>query len=411
MDKFKRQIYLATSASFVSGFGNGMFSFAIDLYVLRESSSPLWFAGTQIISPLIAFFLSRKIGNLIDRKSHKTILKWSYLFEFIVTMCYFFLLQLRIQMSMKFLITLVVLVFINIFDLIEQTAYQSSVSSLVPEEKIQRLNSLQRLAASCSQIFSPALGAAIYSLLGIYNMISIRLLTVVISLLLILGIDFHASVGPTENTESEVSENHNVKIWEILQKNRVLLYAIVMSIGVNIFLAISNIALPFMMVHVLKFTNGQYGLQQTMVGVGSILAGLILSVVKNIKNPIRMSMLAMLSISFSLIIFGGTGIIHTPHLMNLLIFFVVSVVMGASLVSMEIPMSTYMQSSIPKNIQGRIFSFVFGASQIAMPIGTVIGTALVYKPFILLIISGILMMVFVIVNYLRNGRVTMKDVL
>ncbi|MFC6175443.1 MFS transporter [Companilactobacillus huachuanensis] len=405
MDKIKKQIYLATSASFVSGFGNGMFSFAIDLYVLRKSSSPLWFAGTQIISPLIAFFLSRKIGNLIDKYPHKTILKWAYLCEFVVTMCYFFLLQLKIVMSKKFLITLVVLVFINILNLVEQTAYQSSVINLVPGEKIQRLNSLQRLASSCSQIFSPALGAAIYSLLGIYNMISIRLVTVVVSLFLILGIDFQASVESEPDIESDTNESHNFKILEILRGNRVLLYAITMSIGVNIFLAISNIVLPFMMVHVLKFTNGQYGLQQTMVGVGSILAGIVLSLTKNIKNPIRMSMFAMINISISLMIFGSTGILKTPHLINLLIFFVVSIIMGASLVSMEIPMSTYMQSSIPKNIQGRIFSFVFGASQIAMPIGTIIGTVLVYKPFMLLVISGILMMMFVLINYWRNGKV------
>lgn len=404
MDKFKKQIYLATSASLISGFGNGMFSFAIDLYVLRESSSPLWFAGTQIISPLIAFFLSHKVGDLIDKYTHKKILSLAYISEVAVVLCYFFLLQLKVVMTIKFLLTLIVLVFLNIFNLVEQSSYQASVVNLVPKDQIQKLNSMQRLAASCSQIFSPALGASIYSLLGIYNMISIRIVTVLISLILISMIDFYATVSNEEVVKEKVTEHNNLKIREILKGNRVLLYAIIMSIGVNIFLAISNIALPFLMVHILKFTNGQYGLQQTMVGVGSILAGTFLSLVKSISKPVRVSMLAMINISISLVIFGITGIVNISHLFSLIVFLTVSIIMGASLVSMEIPMSTYMQASVPKNIQGKVFSFVFGASQIAMPIGTIIGTVFVYSPFVLLIISGVLMAVFVSINYLKNGR-------
>lgn len=406
MDKFKRQIYLATSASLISGFGNGMFSFAIDLYVLRESSSPLWFAGTQIISPLIAFFLSHMVGNLIDKYPHKRILSLSYVVEGIVTLCYFFLLQMKVAMTVKFLMTLIVLAFLNLLNMMEQSSYQSSVVNLVPGNKMQKLNSLQRLASSCSQIFSPALGAAIYSLLGIYNMISIRTVTVLISLILISLIDFNASVDNEDSIENEKIEKNSLKINEILRGNRVLLYAIIMSIGVNIFLAISNIALPFLMVHILEFTNGQYGMQQTMLGIGSILAGAVLSMVKRITKPILVSMIAMLSISISLIIFGMAGILNLAHPFILVIFLVVSIVMGASLVSMEIPMSTYMQSSIPKNIQGKVFSFVFGASQIAMPIGTIMGTVFVHTPFVLLITSGVLMAAFVIWNYLKNGRAT-----
>lgn len=404
MDKFKRQIYLATSASLISGFGNGMFSFAIDLYVLRESSSPLWFAGTQIISPLIAFFLSRKVGDLIDKYPHKKILSLAYIAEVIVTLSYFFLLQLKVAMTVKFLMTLVVLVFLNIFNLVEQSSYQASVINLVPKDRIQKLNSMQRLAASCSQIFSPALGASIYSLLGMHNMISIRIVTVLMSLILISMIDFSAAVNEVIDVKEKVTKQTNLKIHEILKGNRVLLYAIIMSIGVNIFLAISNIALPFLMVHILKFTNGQYGLQQTMVGVGSILAGAFLSMGKNISKPVRVSMIAMINISISLMIFGITGIVNISHLFSLVVFLTVSTIMGASLVAMEIPMSTYMQASVPKNIQGKVFSFVFGASQIAMPVGTIIGTVFVYSPFILLIISGVLMAVFVTFNYLKNGR-------
>ncbi|GEO63861.1 hypothetical protein LNA01_10440 [Companilactobacillus nantensis] len=239
-------------------------------------------------------------------------------------------------------------------------------------------------------------------------MISIRIVTVLMSLILISMIDFSAAANDVIDAKEKVTKQTNLKIHEILKGNRVLLYAIIMSIGVNIFLAISNIALPFLMVHILKFTNGQYGLQQTMVGVGSILAGAFLSMGKNISKPVRVSMIAMINISISLMIFGITGIVNISHLFSLVVFLTVSTIMGASLVAMEIPMSTYMQASVPKNIQGKVFSFVFGASQIAMPVGTIIGTVFVYSPFILLIISGVLMAVFVTFNYLKNGRSVAK---
>ncbi|WP_125760515.1 MFS transporter [Companilactobacillus hulinensis] len=403
MNKFKKQIYLASSADFISGFGNGMFSFAIDLYVLRESSSPLWFAGTQIISPLIAFFLSNKVGELVDKYKHKTILKYAYIAEFFVTLFYFVLLRLNINISTKFLITLIVLILINILNLVEQSAYQASVVHLVPDDHLQQLNSLQRLASSCAQIFSPALGAALYSLIGMDNMISIRIVTIVLSLTLMLQIDFNAVTVLTDGKSTQVF-NHDFKIFSTIKKERKLLYAISMSVGVNIFLAISNIALPFMMLHILKFTNEQYGLQQTMVGIGSILAGLSLSVVTRIKDPIKASMLAMLSVSASLLFFGIISTSILPKLSSLLLIYTFSILMGFSLVSMEIPMSTYMQSSVPEKIQGRVFSFMFGASQVAMPIGTIIATTFAYKPNWLLIVSGIIMFAFVIYNYIVNGR-------
>ena len=401
MKKLDKQIALASTADFISGFGNGMFSFAVGLYVLRESSSPLWFAGTQIISPLISFFISGMVGRLVDKYPHKKILRYAYIFECLIVFFYYLIIKVHFSMSINFLMTLLVLALVNICNLLEQSAYQSSVVNIVTEDKIQKLNSFQRLASSSAQLFSPSVGAILYSLIGMDNMISIRFVTIIVSLLLIMQINF--SLASKETGTADIPVDKTINAWSVIRKQRKLFYSVSMAVGVNIFMAISNIALPFMMIHILKFSNQQYGYQETMLGIGSIIAGILLSATHKIKNPIKVSMLAMLSVAGSLILFGILSTQLLPSNITLLLIYILSISMGFSLVSMEIPMSSFMQSYIPEKIQGRIFSFMFGASQLAMPLGTIIATSFVYKPFPLLTIGGSVMIVFVLSNYLKNA--------
>ncbi|WP_057879541.1 MFS transporter [Companilactobacillus kimchiensis] len=397
----QRQISLSTIATFVSGMSNGSFTFAIGLLTLRESKSPIWFACTQIVSPIIALLINRIVGNIVDHNSHKKILLSTYLGEILIIAMYAFLINQNTAEYLKLSLTILVVMLIGIFSLFEQSAYQSSIIGLVPEDKIQQLNSLQRTASSLSSVIAPSIGAALFSTLGMSKLLIFQIIMILITLICVSTLVFEAF---NQNQDTDNSPEIKISIGEILKSNRKLIYSVSAAIGVNLFIAISNTSIPIMALHQLNFTNQQYALIETIFGIGAVASGLVLARFKTFKNPIRISASAMMVAAATIFLLGLFAKLPFSHLGTVNLILLAVLIQGISFTVMEVPMGSYMQMHVAKKVQGSYFSFVFGASQAIVPIGVIIATIFSSVAPYLLLIAGILMFIFIFTIYNIWGK-------
>ena len=378
-----RQFILASAADLVTGLGSGFFSFGIDLYVLRTSASVSWFAGTQLIGPVLALLFARLLGQLVDRMSHQRLLMWAYIWESMVTGGYFGIIHLNLTPKTRLVDTILALIGIKLLTLVEQTAYQASIVTLVPPSQIQRLNGLEQFAGMLAQTLAPMLGTILLAVLGMVNLIGLRLLTILITLGLVSRLRFWQYRVPITHQAEK-----SVLFWPWLKSQPVLWYLMSLAIIVNLFLAIGNMAISTMLLKIMRVTTQQYGWQQALMGLGAIIASSLTVGLPPIRQPLKTCTVALLSIGGWLGLIGLAGLLWGTSSLSIGIIEVASFGLGFGLVFAEVPMSAYLQKQVPATIQGRYFAFQFAVVQVVMPIGILLATIGASMAPLLLVISG-----------------------
>ncbi|MFD1420905.1 MFS transporter [Lactiplantibacillus songbeiensis] len=395
-----RQFILASSADLVTGLGSGIFSFGIDLYVLRTSASVNWFAGTQLIAPMLALLFARPLGQLVDRISHRRLLMWAYVWEGLVTGGYFAIIHLNLTSKMRLVDTILALIGIKLLALVEQTTYQASIVTLVPSSQMQRLNGLEQFAGMLAQTLAPMLGTILLTVLGMVNLIGLRFLTILITLVLVSCLKFGLYTAPITHQATPVL------LWPWLKLQPVLWYVMGLAIIVNLVLAIGNMAIPTMLLKIMHVTTQQYGWQQALMGLGAIIASGLTVGLPPLRQPLKICTVALLSIGGWLSVIGLAGVFWGASSLSIGIIAVASFGLGFGLIFAEVPMSVYLQKRVPVPIQGRYFAFQFAVVQIVMPIGILIATIGASVAPLILVISGgsaivmisLLVLAFVILN-------------
>lgn len=396
-----KQIFLATAARFLSTFGSGLLSFAIGLYVLSASKSALWFAITQILPPLIALLFSRKIGTLIDHTRHKPILIISQSTNVIIASLYLLLFINSASHRVILFGSLTVILLNAITNTFTQTTYQASVIQIVGNHDVQRLNSLEQSGNSIAQILAPTIGATLFAVSGITFVLAFRVILSIGVIIFLVLLSFSREQGT--NTNNPETNDGKINLATILH-SPLFAYSVLASVAINLVVALVSTGLPLLMMHTLSFSSQQYGYVETASGFGTFIAGLVLAKTHNFAKPIATSAKAMVLLGSMVAVFGTVSLLSLQSTISFTTFIVVATIYGFSLSLMEIPMSTYMQTNIPINIQGQVFSFMFGASQTAMPLGVIIATMLAQQLGAGLLIAGVLIIIYIATVYLQIGR-------
>lgn len=282
-----------------------------------------------------------------------------------------------------------------------QTTYQASVIQIVGNHDVQRLNSLEQSGNSIAQILAPTIGATLFAVSGITFVLAFRVILSIGVIIFLVLLSFSREQGT--NTNNPETNDGKINLATILHSPLVA-YSVLASVAINLVIALVSTGLPLLMMHTLSFSSQQYGYVETASGFGTFIAGLVLAKTHNFAKPIATSAKAMVLLGSMVAVFGTVSLLSLQSTISFTTFIVVATIYGFSLSLMEIPMSTYMQTNIPINIQGQVFSFMFGASQTAMPLGVIIATMLAQQLGAGLLIAGVLIIIYIATVYLQIGR-------
>lgn len=362
--KLKPYLLLWSTQS-LSTLGSGMTSYALVLWLYRQSGSALQTALLSICSYAPYVAMSIFAGALSDRWNKKRTMLVCDLIAALTTVAVLMLARAN-QLAAWHLYLLNALN--GLMNTVQQPASEVAATVLVPKEAYQQTSGLRSLSQSLSSILTPILATALFAFAGIGLVVAIDLITFAIAFVTLwLFIPIPEEENQNSKGEGLLEAAKAGLAW--LRKNRLVSTLILFLASINLVASMYNAALPAML---MSKTGGEaaLGLVNACAGAATLCGSLLatfLPVPKDRIRVIRLTLLLSMSTeNFMLALGRGTGI----WCLGAVLGWIMIPVMNANL-------DVVYRSSIPKELQGRVYACRNALQFFTIPLGYLLGGLLV----------------------------------
>ena len=371
------QIWKYLISRFAGVFGSSMLSFALGLYVLRQTGSALGMGITLITGPLVSLVLTPFVGYVVDTMSHRKIVIVGQLASMLALLAFGIVISVWPEQYYIEIISLMVI--LQVTDNFFGTALQSSMISLFEGAELQRVNGLAQSLNATASFLAPIIGAVVYTLVSIGSFAFIELGFELIALAGVMMLNFDAQRVTNAEPETDVAaeQEEHESIWQnfkvgfgYIRTQKLLLFVISVSTLINFFFAAINVGQPFILVDSLRLSNGQYGMTESAFAIGMVLGGVLFSAMNLKKHFVLVSFKNIIIVSILLGIIGVPLLFNWSSNVNTIFYVAFNMLIGTILVFVNSPVGIYMQANIDPKFQGRVFSIMSTLSMLLMPIGT-----------------------------------------
>jgi len=242
-------------------------------------------------------------------------------------------------------------------------SYAAAITTMVSRQQYIRANSLMSLLYDIPGIFGPILAGLTYMVIGLSGIITINLIALVISIGVLLFV--HIPATP-QTAEGELSHNKFLNeaiygIKYIFQRPGLLGLQLIFFTG-NMFTGIALSAAAFYPMILLRTGNNTevLGTIQSVGALASVLAGIVLTTWGGIKRPARAIILGWILSSFLGLTLFGIGQVLLVWLVAIIVDSIFDPVVNVS-------MDAFLQTKVPPDLQGRVFSASDFISQAMIP--------------------------------------------
>lgn len=370
MKKNLKQYLLLWSTQSLSSLGSGMTGYALVLWLYLNSGSALKTALLSICTYAPYVLMSIFAGALSDRWNKKAVMLVCDFIAAISTVAVFMLVRTGELVPWHLYIINAVN---GLMNTVQQPASEVAATLLVPKSYYQKTSGLRSFSGSLNSILTPVIATALFTFAGIEAVIIVDLATFILAFVT-LGLFIHI---PEEAIKKRTDESLFVSVraglgW--LKNNRLILNLILFLACVNLVASTYDAALPAM---VLSKANGgetALGIINTCVGIASLMGSILVTVMPAPKNRIRTICIALfisLGTENLMLAFGGTPLIWC-----------IGAVFGwLPIPIMNANMDVIFRSTIPSDMQGRVYSCRNTLQFFTIPIGLLLGGLLTDKVF------------------------------
>lgn len=369
LKKLRPYLMLWSTQAF-SALGSGMTSYALVLWLYLRSGSALGTALLSVCSYAPYVVMSIFAGALSDRWNKKRTMLVCDLLAALSTVTIFILIKADALNAWH----LYILNALNgLMNTIQQPASEVAATLLIPKDDYQKTSGLRSFSQSLNSILTPILATALFAFGGIDLVIAIDLITFVFAFLtLLLFIKIPESNRSKQKTEKLLTASRQGVAW--LRENPLILTLIIYLACINLVASIYDAALPAM---ILSKSNGGetvLGLVNTCVGIATLAGSVLVTFLPIPKNRVKIiSITLFLSMSSEnfLLAFGKTPLIWC-----------IGAVMGWLFIPlMNANLDVIFRSSIPIDMQGRVYSCRNTLQFFTIPIGFLLGGLFVDEVF------------------------------
>jgi MFS family permease len=354
-------LFVIWLGQFVSGVASSITAVALPIWIFNVTESGIavgllefFFFGSYLLVILFA-------GVLIDRYNRKVMM---LLYDFMSLSALAILLVLQSTGNLQVWHLYVAAIVQGVGYAFQSPSYSAAISIMVPQNQYIRANGLMSLLNDGPDVFGPLLAGGLYLIFGLQGVLAINLLALVFSIGTLLFVEIPAT---PHTLEGEVSQSNFRKqvlygIRYIFSRPGLLGLQFVFSIG-NLFFGIAlSIAALYPMI--LLRTGGDtqaVGIVQSAGALAAVLSGIFLTTWGRIRRPVNVILLGwILSSVFGLLLLGVGQ--------TLIIWLVAMVINSAFEPVVNVSMDTFLQTKVPPDVQGRVFSASDFIAQIMIPI-------------------------------------------
>lgn len=364
------QLWLRVALTFVSQFGSGIFSFALSLFIYQETKSSISFGINMIAAPIAIVLLTPFIGKIIDGYSHKKIVVLAELGSITSLLIFLNFFNSFSEFNLLIFSFLIVMALKIADEFVLLTLFASSINFVI-EKHQTKMRAYQQIAANISSVLSPVLGGLLFSLIPFIYISNIEIVTELISLIIVLMLNFKLVLQASDQKEMEndqTIENKFIPAVKWVFKQKYLRSLLIISSIINACDTILYIAPALIVLSMLHLDSFFYSIISAVMVLGELISGIIVG--KRGEKDMPLAPLMKLSfITAGLMLFigiSGTLESYLGFILLALLLFLIPFLESFY----NIPLQVWYVNEIPKDMQGKVFSFIgsvmMGTSPIAI---------------------------------------------
>lgn len=372
---FKRYLIFWLSQA-LSQLGSAMTSFALVLWVYEQKGSAMTVSLMSFFNYVPYVIVSLFAGTFVDCHNKKKIMLASDSIAAICSAIVFLLGAGNMLMIWHIYLINFVIGCMNAF---QGPAFSVAIGKIVPKEKLAQVSGMNSFSNNLVSMLSPVLAASLYAFAGLPCILAIDLISFICAFFVLL---FVLKI-PEEKIEKRKRKSAFVGCAEGFQylKGHTAIFTIILTMTVlNFFsrLTYENILSPMILARSGNDTVA-LGMVNTMMGIGGIIGGVIVSTGK-IKVDCRKMIYFSAMFSFVL------GDITMGLGRNVIFWSLAGFFASVPIPFINAGQSVILYQQVPQNIQGRIFAVKNALQFASIPIGILLGGFLaeyVFEPFMM----------------------------
>ena len=373
----------------ISVFGSAIYTFAIGLYVLKQTGSGFSFALTLFVGLIPTIIFSPVAGYMSDRFDKKKIVVFM---DFANGMMFLilFLLKLKFELNqpMIYISTFMTTVFTTFFGI----AFEAAKPNLVADEKLMSINSLSKVIDSTALILAPVLGGLIFAFTDIKTFILINAVCFIFSAGIETMIDFNYNIKSTAEINDDGGFVEDIKDGlTYIRKSSEIVKMINVLVILNFFISFSvTVPLPYIINNLLNLSSNQYGIIQGAFPVGMILGAVAVGKIIEKIDYMKLLIFSSITLSVAIALLGLPLVLADASSLAYMIYYIsIMVIFGIAISFIDVPILWLMQKSIPDNLRGKVLSISMSIVKLIAPLGLVISGMIINSvPVYIMTFSG-----------------------
>lgn len=348
------------STQSISQLGSSITAFALTLWLYEQTGSSLSTAALTICSYAPYVLMSIFAGALTDRFDKKKTMLGCDVFAVVCTIIIFVLFHTnRLVIWHLYVLNAIS----GLMNTVQQPASEVAMTLIIPEKHYQKTSGLRSLSRSLISILNPLIATTLYSFVGLNGVIAVDIGSFIVAF---VALQFLVRIP---ESKSEKKENVLTLAKEgilFLKENPMIMTLILFMSGVNLVASAFDATLPGYVLPNPKGGSTILGIVTSCSGVAMILGSLLVSVLPKPKDRVKVIYVTML---FSL----GTenfllAFSREP------IWWCIGQIIGWILVPvMSANLDVILRTSIPVELQGRVYACRNTLQFFTIPIGLFMG--------------------------------------
>jgi len=355
-----KDFYILWSTQSISQLGSSITAFALTLWLYEKTGSSLSTAALTICSYAPYVLMSIFAGALTDRFDKKKTMLVCDVFAVFCTITVFLLYRSDCLMIWHLYALNAVS---GLMNTIQQPASEVAMTLIIPKEDYQKTSGLRSLSRSLISILNPLIATALYSFIGLNGVIAVDIGSFAVAF---VALWFFINIPESRSDRKESVLTLAKEGIGFLKKNPMIMTLILFMSGVNLIASAFDATLPGYVLPNPKGGQTVLGIVTSCSGIAMIFGSMIVSVLPEPKDRVKIVYLTML---FSL---GSENFLlafsREPVLWYLgqIIGWILVPVMSANL-------DVILRSSIPVELQGRVYACRNTLQFFTIPIGLFLG--------------------------------------
>jgi DHA3 family macrolide efflux protein-like MFS transporter len=390
-------------------FGSQLVQFALIWWLTSQTGSGTVLATASLVGLLPQVLLGPFIGPLIDRWNRRWTMMGADALVALATLALAILFAAGIVQIWHVYMIMFIRALAGSF---HWPAMNASMSLMVPEEHLSRVQGLNQTLHGALNIGSAPLAALLLSTVPLQAILAIDVFTAVLAIIPLIFIFVpqpdRSSQLPGESDEGKRADSY----WDDLRAGlryvwgwpglmAILIMAMLINLTVNPAFAL----LPLLVTNYFNGDALDLAWLEATFGIGMILGGLILGVWGGFKRRIVTTLIGLMASGLAILLLGLTP--TSVFIMAIVAIFFA----GVTIPIVNGPLQAVFQATVDPEMQGRVFALIGSLASAMTPIGLIIAGPLsdtigVRTWFM---IAGVVMMLAGIVGFFIPAIMHIED--